>query len=174
MCGYFQRKSFINLIFLCFFNHLCSQTFCFICQNIDSKLFVVLGIFIIHSYFLNTYEYSRFVFKLLYAFLVLIWTRLFESFFSSKKFLYLKYQSSNQIFIVSFSIFPIIEDSSLNSILASNLGFFVIYLLIICCWWNTHICVGISQNPHNKPFFQSQTIAKISRHCCCKYFTPSR
>ena len=174
MGGYFPRNSSINLSFLCFFNHLCNHTFCFMFQKTDSKLFVVFGMSIFRSYSLKTYKYSRFVFKLLYAFLVLVWTRFFELFFSSKKDLYLQYQSSIRIFNISFLTFPIIEDISLNSILASNLGFCVIYLFIICCWWKIHICVGMFQKPHNKPFFQSQTIAKISRHCSFKYWTQSR
>gem|GEM_PF-5298718 len=48
-----------------FFNHLCNHTFYFICENTDSREFVVLGISISHSYFSNVYKYNKLFLKLL-------------------------------------------------------------------------------------------------------------
>lgn len=105
--------------------------------------------------------------KLLYALIVLVWINHHCSFLSLSQFSYLLYRSLNRSFRFELLILHSISTISSNSILASNLGLFVIFLTTICFWWNKHICVGIDQNPHSNHLLQSHTIPETSTQLAC-------
>jgi hypothetical protein len=156
----------MNLSFLSSLNHLWIRAFVFKWLLIDSSELFVCGISK-SGCFSYIYRYGKLLFILLYALRTLSCLYLPFSFFSISRSLWRIYQLSNHITIDLSLNFQIDNHISFSSIAASYFGLLVRYLITILWQCLTHICTGISQNPHSNHLLQSHTIARIFNHSHC-------
>ena len=136
------------------------------CEKWDSRVFVVVGMFR-WGYLRYVNRYGKLTVRLLIADLSLLCVKdhrpvVWSVVFSFKNSLYLtKYSFSKTV-----NSFSVVKGSSLtissNSLPASNLGFLVTYLRMICFWWKWQNCTGIPLKTLIKPRNPSHVTDSIS------------